>query len=57
MHVKFDDKEPRDKTLEQDDIAGSEESDDYSEPDQNSELNGTSEAATAPEIPEAAADP
>jgi len=57
MHVKFDDKEPRDKTLEQDDIAGSEESDDYSEPDQNSELNGTSEAATAPDTPEAATAP
>ena len=42
MHVKFDDKEPGDKTPEQDDIAGSEESDDYSEPDQTSELNDTS---------------
>jgi len=51
MHVKFDDKEPRDKTPEQDDIAGSEESDDYSEPDQTSELNGTSEAVTAPDVP------
>jgi len=39
MHVKFDDKEPGDKTLEQDEnIAGSEEYDDYSEPDQTSEL-------------------
>jgi len=54
MHVKFDDKEPGDKTQEQDDIAGSEESDDYSEPDQTSELNGTSEAVTAPDTPEAA---
>jgi len=33
MHVKFDDKEPGEKTPEQDDIAGSEDSDDYSEPD------------------------
>ena len=31
--------------------------DDYSEPDQISELNGTSEAVTTPEIPEAAAAP
>jgi len=51
MHVKFDDKKPGDKTPEQDDIAGSKESDDYSEPDQTSELNGTSEAATAPDVP------
>ena len=36
------------------DIAGSEDFDDYSEPDQISELNGTSEAVTAPDIPEAA---
>ena len=36
---------------EQDDIAGSEESDDYSEPDQTSELNGTSEAVTTPDVP------
>jgi len=42
MHVKFDDKEPGGKTQEQDEnIAGSEESDDYSEPNQTSELNGT----------------
>ena len=33
MHVKFDDKEPRDETPEQVDIAGSEDSDDYSELD------------------------
>jgi len=58
MHVKFDDKEPGDKTSEQDEnIAGSEESDDYSEPDQTSELNGTSEAVTAPDAPEAATAP
>ena len=57
MHVKFDDKEPRDETPEQVDIAGSEDSDDYSEPDQISELNDTSEAVTAPEIPEAEAAP
>jgi len=54
MHVKFDDKEPGDETPEQVDIAGSEDSDDFSEPDQTSELNGTSEAVTAPDIPEAA---
>jgi len=54
MHVKFDDKVPRDETPEQIDIAGSEDSDDYSEPDQISELNDTSEAITAPDIPEAA---
>jgi len=57
MHVKFDDKEPGDKTPEQDDIAGSEDSDDYSEPDQTSELNGTSEAVTAPDTLEAATAP
>ena len=57
MHVKFDEKEPGDETPEQVDIAGSENSDDYSEPDQISELNGTSEAVTALEIPEAAAVP
>jgi len=57
MHVKFDDKEPGDETPEQDDIAGSEDSDDYSEPDQTSELNGTSKAVTAPDIPEAATAP
>ena len=50
MHVRFDDKEPGDEIPEQADIAGSEDSDDYSEPDQISELNGTSEAVTAPEI-------
>ena len=54
MHVKFDDKEPGDETPEQDDIAGSEEFDDYSELDQTSELNGTLEAVTTPDIPEAA---
>jgi len=57
MHVRFDDKEPGDETPEQIDIAGLEDSDDYSEPDQISELNGTSEAVTAPEIQEAAAAP
>ena len=52
MHVKFDDKEPRDKTPEQDEnFAGSEDSDDYSKPDQISELNDTSEAAKVPDIP------
>jgi len=52
MHVKFDDKEPGSKTLEQDEsIAGSEESDDYSEPDQTPELDDTSEAVTAPDVP------
>ena len=52
MHVKFDDKEPESKTPEQDEsIAGSEESDDYSEPDQTSELDGTSEAVTALDVP------
>ena len=52
MHVRFDDKEPGDKTPEQDEnFAGSEESDDDSEPNQISELNDTSEAVTAPEIP------
>jgi len=48
---------PGDQTPEQVDIAGSEDSDDYSKPDQISELNDTSEAVTAPEIPEAAAAP
>jgi len=57
MHVKFDDKEPGEETPEQIDIAGSEDSDDYSEPDQISELNDTSEAVTAPDIPEAATVP
>jgi len=57
MHVKFDDKEPGDETPEQVDIASLEDSDDYSEPDQISELNDTSEGVTAPEIPEAAAAP
>jgi len=52
MHVKFDDKEPGSKTPEQDEsIAGSEESDDYSEPDQTPESDGTSEAVTAPGVP------
>jgi len=54
MHVRFDDKEPGDETPEQVDIAGSEDPDDYSEPDQTSELNGTSKGVTAPDIPEAA---
>jgi len=57
MHVKFDDKELGEETLEQVDIAGSEDSDDYSEPDQISEVNDTSEAVKAPEIPEAEAAP
>ena len=57
MHVRFDDKEPGDETPEQVDIAGSEDSDDYSEPDQTSEINVTSEAATAPDILEAATAP
>jgi len=57
MHVKFDDKEPGDETQEQVDIAGSEDSDDYLEPDQTLELNGTSEAVTASDIPEAATTP
>ena len=34
IHVRFDDKEPGDETPEQVDIAGSKDSDDYSEPDQ-----------------------
>ena len=58
MHVKFDDKEPGCKTPEQDEsIAGSDESDDYSEFDQTSELDGTSKAATAPDAPEAVTAP
>ena len=57
MHVKFDDKELGDETPEQDDIACSEESDDYSEPDQTLELNGTSEPVTALDTPEAATAP
>jgi len=58
MHVKFDDKEPGRKSPEQDEnIAGSEESDHYSEPDQTLELNGTSEAVTAPDALEAATAP
>ena len=45
MHVKFDDKEPGSKTPEQDEsIAGSKESDDYSEPNQTPGSDGTSEA-------------
>ena len=52
MHVKFDDKEPGSQIPEQiEKNADSEESDDYSEPDQTSELNGTSEAVTAPKVP------
>ena len=47
----------RDETLEHVDIAGSEDSDDYSEPDQISEVNDTSEAVTAPETLEAEAAP
>ena len=39
------------------DIAGSEDYDDYSEPDQISEVNDTSEAVTAPDILEAEAAP
>ena len=43
MHVKFDDKEPESKIPEQNEsIAGSEESDDYSEPDDYSILVLTS---------------
>ena len=57
MHVKFDDKEPGDEPPEQVDIASSEDSDDYLEPDQILELDDTSEAVTAPEIPEVAATP
>ena len=38
-------------------IASSEDSDDYSEPDQTSELNGTSEAVTAPDTLKAATTP
>ena len=52
MHVKFDDKEPGSKTPEKDEsIAGSEESDDYSEPDQTPESDDASEAVTAPDVP------
>jgi len=52
MHVKFDDKEPESKTPEQNEsIAGSEESDDYSEPDQTSVLNDAPEVVTAPDVP------
>jgi len=58
MHVKFNDKKPGGKTPEHDEsIAGSEESDDYSEPDQTSELDGTSEAVTAPDAPKATTTP
>jgi len=58
MHVKFDDKEPGDKTSEQDEnFAGSEESDDYSEPDQISDLNDNSKAVTAADTPEATTAP
>jgi len=52
MHVKFDDKEPGSKTPEQDEsITGSEESYDYSEPDQTSELDDALEAVTTPDVP------
>jgi len=52
MHVKFDDKEPGSKTPKQDEsIAGSEESDDYSEPEQTSELNDAPGAVTALDVP------
>jgi len=44
-------------TIEQVNIAGSEDSDDYSEPDQITEVNDTSEAITAPKTPEAEAAP
>ena len=55
-HPLFQHKEPWSKTPEQDEnIAGSEDSNDYSEPDQISEVNDTSEAVTAPETPEAEA--
>ena len=57
MHVKFDDKEPGDETPEQIDIAGSEDSDDYSEPDQISEVKDTSEVVTVTETLEAEAAP
>ena len=57
MHVRFDDKESGDETPEQVDIAGSKDSDDYSEPDQFSELNGTLEGVTAPDIPKATTAP
>ena len=57
MYVKFDDKDPGDETPEQVDIGGLEDSGDYSEPDQTSELNGTSEAVTSSDIPEAATAP
>jgi len=51
MHVKFDEKEPGSKTPEQDEsIAGSEESDDYLELDQTSELNDAPEVVTAPDV-------
>ena len=51
MHVKFDDKEPGSKTPEQDEsIAVSEESNDYSEPDRIPELDDTSEAAIASDV-------
>ena len=51
MYVKFDDKEPGSQIPEQiENNAGSEESDDYSEPDQTSETNDISEAVTAPDV-------
>ena len=55
MHVKFDDKEPGDETPEQVDIAGSEDSDDCSKLYQISEVNDTSEAEVAPDVPAAEA--
>ena len=55
MHVKFDDKEPGDETPEQIVVAGSEDFDDYSEPDQISKVNDTLEAVTVSKTPEAEA--
>ena len=57
MHVKFDDKELGDETPEQIDIADSEDSDDYSKPNQISEVNDTLEAVTVSEMSEAEAAP
>jgi len=52
MHVKFDDKELGSKIPEQDEsIAGLEESDYYSKPDQTSKLDDASEAITEPDVP------
>jgi len=51
MHVKFDDKEPGSIIPEQNEsIASSEESDDYLEPDQTSEMNDASEVVTASDV-------